>query len=92
MKQFFHTQREGIKAMATTGVMGLHMVSGPAVGFGIGYGLDAWLGTNPWCGLTFLLVGVGAGFLNVWRDARQLVQKMEAPSPSTPQKDQRTGP
>lgn len=77
LKDFMASQADGMRAMATTGVMGLHMVSGPAVGFGIGYGLDVWLETTPWCGLAFLLVGVGAGFLNVWRDARELLRKMD---------------
>lgn len=78
MNDFLASQRDGMKAMSTTGVMGLHMVSGPAVGFAIGYGLDAWLGTTPWCGLGFLFVGIGAGFLNVWRDTRNLLRQMEA--------------
>lgn len=77
MRDFLSSQRDGLKAMATTGVMGLHMVSGPAVGFAIGYGLDAWLDTTPWCGIGLLLVGIGAGFLNVWRDTQDLLRKME---------------
>lgn len=52
------------------------MVSGPAVGFAIGYGIDSWFGTTPWGGLTLLLVGIGAGFLNVWRDTQNLLRKM----------------
>lgn len=74
-RDFANSQREGMRALATTGVMGLHLVSGPAVGFGIGYGLDAWLETTPWCGFAFLLIGFGAGFLNVWRDAKVLIRK-----------------
>lgn len=73
-------QRDGMRAMATTGVMGLHLVSGPLVGFAIGYGLDAWLGTSPWCKIIFLLVGIGAGFLNVYRDTQALLRKLEKES------------
>ena len=76
-RDFFGQQREGMRAMATTGVMGLHLVSGPLVGFAIGYGLDAWLGTSPWCKISFLLVGIGAGFLNVYRDTQALLRKLE---------------
>ena len=76
-RDFFGQQREGMQAMATTGVMGLHLVSGPLVGFAIGYGLDAWLGTSPWCKIIFLLVGIGAGFLNVYRDTQVLLRKLE---------------
>lgn len=76
-KDFLKSQNEGMKALATTGVMGLHMVSGPAVGFGIGYGLDIWLETTPWLGFIMLITGFGAGFLNVWRDARVLMSRLE---------------
>ncbi len=79
-KDFMGQQQDAMRSMASVGVMGLHMVSGPAVGFGIGYALDAWLATTPWCGLVFLLVGFGAGFLNVWRDTRQLLRKMDKSS------------
>ena len=29
---------------------------------GIGYALDAWLGTSPWCLLVGLLLGIVVGF------------------------------
>ena len=29
---------------------------------GIGYALDAWLGTSPWCLLVGLLLGIIVGF------------------------------
>ncbi len=62
--------------MASTGVIGMHMVSGPLVGVAIGYFLDEWLGTGPWLKLAFLIIGVGAGFLNVYVDTKGLVDKM----------------
>ena len=94
-KDFLKQQQTGMEAMANTGVIGLHLVSGPAVGFAIGYGLDHWLGTNPWCKLAFLFIGIAAGFLNVYRDTQALLRKMAAqdaarkgfepqPSPETP--------
>lgn len=76
-RDFVSLQRDGMRAMADYGVMGLHLVSGPAVGFAIGYGLDRWLDSGPWCGLCFLFIGIGAGFLNVWRDAKELVAKLD---------------
>lgn len=64
--------------VATAGTIGLHMVSGPIVGFAIGYGLDYWLGTGPWCKLAFFLVGIVAGFKNVHDDTKRLLRKMQA--------------
>lgn len=69
-------QRDGMAAMSTVGVIGLHLVSGPLVGAAIGYGLDMWLHLS-WCKLVFLLIGIGAGFLNVWRDTQSLLRKLE---------------
>ncbi|NBX66905.1 MAG: AtpZ/AtpI family protein [Proteobacteria bacterium] len=41
----------------------------------IGYGLDRWLGTKPWLLIVMLLLGIGAGFLNIWK----LTQNQDAP-------------
>lgn len=76
-KDILWQQQEGMKALARGGVIGMHMVSGPLVGASIGYGLDAWLLTGPWCKLIFLLIGIFAGFLNVWRDTKALISKLE---------------
>ena len=65
-----------MQALATTGTIGLHLVSGPLVGFGMGYGIDWLLGTHPWGKLVMLFVGIGAGFLNVYRDTQILLNKM----------------
>lgn len=77
-KDILKQQQTGMEALATTGVIGLHLVSGPLVGFAIGYGLDYWLGTSPWGKLIFLFIGIAAGFLNVYRDTRHLLHKMAA--------------
>ncbi len=60
----------------------MHMVSGPIVGFAIGYGLDKWLGTDPWCKLAFFIIGIGAGFLNVHRDSQSLLRKIQKEGPT----------
>lgn len=43
------------------------LVAAFAVGGGIGYLLDRWLGTAPWLMVMFLLLGAVAGTLNVYR-------------------------
>lgn len=65
-----------MEALSSAGVIGLHMVSGPLVGVAIGYGIDHWFGTHPWGKLIFLFIGIGAGFLNVYRDTQCLLKKM----------------
>lgn len=77
-KEILDQQRHGMEAAASTGTIGLHLVSGPLVGVAIGFGLDAWLDTSPWMKIIFLFIGIGAGFLNVYRDSQRLLRKMAA--------------
>lgn len=36
----------------------------------VGYGLDWWLGTDPWLTVVFALTGAYSGFLRVWHYAK----------------------
>ena len=42
-------------------------IGGIAVGAGLGWVIDRWAGTSPWGLIVFLLLGFGAGVLNVLR-------------------------
>ena len=66
-----------VDIMGTVGTMGLHMVTHPAVGAVIGYFLDDWLGTKPWLFITFLILGVIAGFKAVYTDTRKVMRNQE---------------
>jgi len=57
-----------IKQLVRLSTIGVALVAATAIGLAIGYGLDRWLGTSPWLTLTFLLFGIVAGFLNLFRD------------------------
>lgn len=50
------------------------MVSGPVVGGGLGWLVDHWLGSWPVGAGIGLLLGMAAGFRNVWIDARYLAR------------------
>lgn len=52
--------------------MGVEFVVAVAVGTGIGWVLDRWLATAPWLTLVMFLFGVGAGFVNIMRTAKEL--------------------
>ena len=58
--------------LGTASTMGLHMVSGPVVGGGLGWLIDHWLDSWPIASAIGLLLGLIAGFRNVWADARYL--------------------
>lgn len=47
--------------------LGLEMVSGVIAGGAIGWFLDRWLETEPWLLILFVLLGIGAGLMNVIR-------------------------
>jgi ATP synthase protein I len=42
------------------------------VGLAVGYYLDKWLGTEPWLLLTFLLLGIAAGFRNMFQEVQKI--------------------
>jgi ATP synthase protein I len=53
--------------IANLSSVGIALVLCTLIGWGIGRFLDTRLGTSPWLMLVFLLLGIGAGFLNVFR-------------------------
>lgn len=52
--------------------LGVELVTGLAVGGGIGWLLDQWLGTLPWFLLLFFFLGAAAGMMNVFRTAKEI--------------------
>src|SRR5262249_3260973 len=52
--------------------VGVELVVALAVGGGIGWLLDHWLGTLPLFLIVFFLFGAAAGLLNVFRAARDM--------------------
>ncbi len=56
------------KKLVRLSMVGVTLVASTAIGLVIGYWLDRWLGTSPWLTMVFLLFGIVAGFLNLFRD------------------------
>lgn len=54
-------------------------IGGVAVGAGLGYLIDRFFGTSPWGMIVMLLVGFGAGVLNVLRSAGLVARPMPGP-------------
>lgn len=70
--------------LGTASTMGLHMVSGPIVGGALGWLVDGWLDSWPIGAGIGLLLGVAAGFRNVWADARFLIREQDKADPGAP--------
>ena len=51
------------------------IVAALAVGFGLGFALDSWLGTKPWLMIVCIFLGFGAALVNVMRTAQELERK-----------------
>jgi ATP synthase protein I len=64
--------RSVLRAFARAGTIGFHMVISTFVGYLIGSQLDKWLDTSPWLTITFLILGIVAGFRELARLAKRI--------------------
>ncbi len=57
--------------------VGLAMVFATVIGLFIGIKLDAWLGTSPWLTALFFLLGLIAGFRNLFLHVKRSQEELE---------------
>lgn len=62
--------RRSMKGLAMGMRLTVEFASGIAIGTGIGWGLDLWLGSRPWLMVVFLFLGGAAGVMNAYRAAK----------------------
>lgn len=55
--------------------LGTDLVAGVGIGALIGFWIDRWLDTRPLWFVVFFLLGTAAGFLNVFRTAREIQEE-----------------
>ncbi len=63
----FKLPKEFIRASS----IGLNLVLSTFVGLAIGYFLDRYFNTSPWLTVVFLVLGIVAGFRELWRFAKK---------------------
>jgi len=51
--------------------IGTQLVASTFAGLAIGYYLDRYLGTSPWFTIALLLMGIAAGFINIYSTAKK---------------------
>jgi ATP synthase protein I len=59
------------RALGELSTIGLTLVVATVLGLAGGYYLDRWLGTSPWLTLVGLLLGIAAGFVNLFRTVKR---------------------
>ena len=68
--------RKQLQLAARFATAGLELVISIVIGYFGGRALDRWLGSEPYCGYVGLVLGVAAGFYNLFKLAR--------PAPTSP--------
>jgi ATP synthase protein I len=63
--------RRLIRMLGVLSTVGLTLVFSTVIGLFIGLKLDKWFGTSPWLTAVFLLIGIIAGFRNLFVHAKQ---------------------
>ena len=60
-------QRKWIRGAGLASTVGLVLVVSTVIGYAFGSWLDKKLGTDPWLMLVFTLMGIAAGFIEMFR-------------------------
>lgn len=63
----FQNRANAYKKLYVLWTVGIQIVVSVLIGFGMGLMIDRWLDTAPWFMLLFIIFGVAAGFLNIYR-------------------------
>ena len=67
--------------------MVIELVAGLGIGFAMGYGLDALLGTTPWLMVVMTLLGFVAGVKTMIRSAQEIQKENEAAMAARDERD-----
>ena len=60
------------RQLAKVSIIGIEMVVSTFVGLAIGLYLDGKLETKPWLTIFFLIVGIAAGFRNLFLEIKKI--------------------
>jgi ATP synthase protein I len=67
--------REYRNSLFRASLLGIHLVATTFVGLAVGYYLDIWLGTHPWLKIVFLVLGIAAGFKNMFQEVQRMQRR-----------------
>ncbi|MDO9069154.1 MAG: AtpZ/AtpI family protein [Deltaproteobacteria bacterium] len=72
-------KRDLLQSLAMVSSMGISVALAIGIGVWFGLSLDRWFGTAPWFFYIFLLIGIAAGFKNVYLIAGREIRKNDGP-------------
>jgi ATP synthase protein I len=64
--------RKFIRMIGVLSTVGITLVAATVIGFYAGYTLDRFFGTSPWLMLVFLVLGIAAGFKNLFDQVKKI--------------------
>lgn len=67
-------KKDYLRWLGVLSTVGINIVATTVVGFLIGYWLDSLLGTKPWLMIVFLILGIIAGFRNLFYILRRVTK------------------
>ena len=65
--------RKLFRTLGALSTVGITLVVSTVIGYYAGHYLDGRFGTTPWLTLAFLLLGIAAGFKNLYDQTRKLM-------------------
>ena len=65
--------RKLFRVLGALSTVGITLVVSTVIGYYAGHYLDGRFGTTPWLTLVFLLLGIAAGFKNLYDQTRKLM-------------------
>ena len=68
-------KRDLLRSLAMVSSMGISVALALGIGVWFGLTLDRWFGTRPWFFYIFLLIGIAAGFKNIYVIAGREIRK-----------------
>ncbi len=64
-------EKSFFRQLLQASTVGFNLVAATFIGLAIGYGLDALFNTSPWLTIIFLILGIIAGFRELYRLAQK---------------------
>jgi ATP synthase protein I len=70
-------RRQLFRSLGFLSSVGISMVAASFIGLYIGIYLDEWLGSKPWMTIIWLVIGIAAGFRNIFIMTRRALRDQD---------------